>query len=107
MALPTVASGRLQRLNVTDAADADYIYDAFREQVLLSIHMGKAGFFETAPFVGPLIAAVLLQMESVAETIACGPICTFKSSIDIQNRARSLDMKITTAINSYNGLSPQ
>ena len=57
---------------VTTQADASAIADAFREfvrvhQVLLNILIGKAGLFQTVPFIGQPVAAVLRQIESVVD----------------------------------------
>jgi hypothetical protein len=57
---------------VPAGAPADAIFDAFREfvrvhQALLNILIGKAGLFETVPFIGQPIAAVLRQIENVVD----------------------------------------
>jgi hypothetical protein len=60
--MPPVAAG----------AQADAIFEAFREfvrvhQALLNILIGKAGLFQTVPFIGQPIAAVLRQVENVVD----------------------------------------
>ncbi|KAH7041604.1 UVI-1 protein [Microdochium trichocladiopsis] len=96
---------------VTAAADATAIFEAFREfvrvhQALLNILIGKAGLFNTIPFVGQPIAAVLRQVEGVVDTIAFSLIDLVESRAqDLQREANSLGMTITTAIDSYDGLS--
>jgi hypothetical protein len=57
---------------VTAIADADAIFDAFREfvrvhQVLLNILIGKAGLFTAVPIIGEPVAAALRQLESVVD----------------------------------------
>lgn len=57
---------------ITTTTDADAILNAFLEfvsvhQVLLNILIGKAGLFNTVPFIGQPIAAVLRQDESVVD----------------------------------------
>lgn len=101
---------------VTTAADATAIADAFREfvrvhQVLLNILIGKAGLFQTVPFIGQPVAAVLRQIESAVDTIAFGLIGMFESAAvgaqrqAVQSDANSLGMTIQTTIKSYEGLS--
>ncbi|KXJ88665.1 hypothetical protein Micbo1qcDRAFT_213775 [Microdochium bolleyi] len=96
---------------ITNPADGTAIFEAFREfvrvhQALLNILIGKAGLFNTVPFVGQPIAAVLRQIENVVDTIAFSLIDLVESrAMDLQNQANSLDMTLTTCINSYNGIS--
>jgi hypothetical protein len=110
--IATTASGQMDgSAPVPAGANADLIFDAFREfvrvhQVLLNILIGKAGLFTTVPFIGQPIAAVLRQIESIVDTIAFQLIDTVQSrSKDLTAQANSLSMTITTAINSYQGLS--
>ncbi|TLD07510.1 hypothetical protein PgNI_10772 [Pyricularia grisea] len=96
---------------VPAGADADSIFEAFREfvrvhQVLLNILIGKAGLFNTVPFIGQPIASILRQLEAIVDTIAFSLIDLVESrSMDLTNQANSLSATITTAINSYDGLS--
>ncbi|PQE06983.1 UVI-1 protein [Rutstroemia sp. NJR-2017a BBW] len=96
---------------ITGAADSTAIANAFREfvrvhQVLLNILIGKAGLFQTVPFIGQPIAAVLRQVENVVDTIAFGLIDDVqKESASLNENALSLKGTITIAINSYDGLS--
>ncbi|KAF4835729.1 hypothetical protein CGCTS75_v002219 [Colletotrichum tropicale] len=90
--------------------DADAIADAFRgfvrvHQELLKILIGKAGLFQTIPFVGQPIAAVLRQIESVVDTLAFTLIDTVQSQASqIQSSGESLSRTVETAINSYEGI---
>lgn len=57
---------------------ADAIFDAFREfvrvhQALLNILIGKSGLVTSLPFVGPPVAAVLRQIESIVDVRGGGP----------------------------------
>jgi len=40
-------------------------------QVLLNILIGKAGLFQTVPFIGEPVAATLRQLESVVDVSSC------------------------------------
>lgn len=60
---------------ITNVNDGTAIFDAFREfvrvhQVLLNILIGKAGLFNTVPFIGAPVAAVLRQIEGVVDVSA-------------------------------------
>jgi len=108
----TTAIGQMQGMPPVPAgADSDAIYDAFREfvrvhQVLLNILIGKAGLFNTVPFIGQPLAAILRQIENVVDTIAFGLIDAVESrASDLQREANSLDGTLTICINSYEGLS--
>merc|ERR1712137_1542671 len=96
---------------VAAGADSTLIFDAFREfvrvhQALLNILIGKAGLFNTVPFIGQPLAAVLRQIENVVDTIAFMLIDAVESrASDLQNQANSLDGTLTICINSYDGLS--
>ncbi|EHK97582.1 UVI-1h [Glarea lozoyensis ATCC 20868] len=96
---------------VPAGAESDAIFNAFREfvrvhQVLLNILIGKAGLFQTVPFIGQPIAAVLRQIEGVVDTVAFALIDSVQSrATDLQSQASSLSGTITTAINAYDGLS--
>lgn len=57
---------------VSNEADAKAIADAFHDYVrvnqqLLNILIGKAGLFNSAPFIGAPVSAVLRQFESVVD----------------------------------------
>jgi hypothetical protein len=57
---------------ITNESDSDAIFDAFRtfvtvHQQLLNILIGKAGLFNTVPFIGQPVAAVLRQLEGVVD----------------------------------------
>ncbi|PVH68622.1 hypothetical protein DL98DRAFT_522641 [Cadophora sp. DSE1049] len=96
---------------VPAGAQSDAIFDAFREfvrvhQVLLNILIGKAGLFSTVPLIGEPVAAVLRQIENIVDTVAFALIDSVQSrATDLQNQAGSLDGTLTTAINSYSGIS--
>lgn len=121
---------------VPAGAPADAIFDAFREfvsvhQALLNILIGKAGLFNTVPFIGQPVAAVLRQIEGVVDvslgpptnwettglnqltcffftpqTVAFMLIDTVQSrASDLQSQANSLDMTLATCINSYEGVN--
>lgn len=94
-------------------------------QVLLNILIGKAGLFQTVPFIGQPVAAVLRQVENVVDvsnqpsifvyewslicviqTIAFSLIDIVEGQTDeLQNQANSLGMTLKTAIGSYDGLA--
>lgn len=108
----TTAISQMQGMPPVPAgADSDAIFDAFREfvrvhQALLNILIGKAGLFNTVPFIGQPLAAVLRQIENVVDTIAFMLIDAVESrASDLQNQANSLDGTLTICINSYDGLS--
>lgn len=95
---------------VTNAADAKVIADAFREfvrvhQVLLNILIGKAGLFNTVPFIGAPVAQVLRAVENVVDTIAFMLIDMVQGqATDLMSQAGSLKGTIGVAIQSYEGL---
>ena len=108
----TVAIAQMQgSAKVTNAADAKAIADAFREfvrvhQVLLNILIGKAGLFNTVPFIGQPVASVLRQVEAVVDTIAFGLIDMLEGQVtDVQSQANNLHQTIEISISSYDGLS--
>ncbi|EMD59780.1 hypothetical protein COCSADRAFT_30546 [Bipolaris sorokiniana ND90Pr] len=108
----TTAISQMQGTQPVKAgADADAIFDAFREfvrvhQVLLNILIGKAGLFTTIPFIGQPVAAVLRQVEGVVDTIAFGIIDLVESrAADLQREANNLGATLDICINSYDGLS--
>ncbi|MCJ1405610.1 hypothetical protein MMC11_008838 [Xylographa trunciseda] len=74
-------------------------------QALLNILIGKAGLVPNLiPFVGPPLAQVLRQLESVVDTIAFELIDLVPDdATDATNQKDSLDVTITNAINSWNG----
>ncbi|TLS22530.1 uncharacterized protein PpBr36_09791 [Pyricularia pennisetigena] len=96
---------------VPAGADSDAIFEAFREfvrvhQALLNILIGKAGLFNTVPFIGQPVAQVLRSLEAVVDTIAFSIIDLVQSrSTDLTREANSLSTTLTTCINSYDGLS--
>ncbi|ERF70310.1 hypothetical protein EPUS_06351 [Endocarpon pusillum Z07020] len=100
-----------QTPNVDDANEAQAIADAFRDfvrvhQVLLNILIGKAGLFQTVPFIGAPIAAVLRQVENIVDTIAFGLIDRVQSqATELTNQAQSLSMTLKTTIDSYDGMN--
>ncbi|KAI1858562.1 hypothetical protein JX265_010655 [Neoarthrinium moseri] len=90
--------------------ESDDVFDAFREfvrihQQLLNILIGKAGLFQTVPFIGAPVAAVLRQIEAIVDTLAFALIDQVESrATDLQNQAGSLGMTVQTAIQQYEGL---
>ncbi|TDZ31637.1 hypothetical protein C8035_v001861 [Colletotrichum spinosum] len=96
---------------VPAGADADAIFDAFREfvrvhQALLNILIGKAGLFNTVPFVGQPVAAVLRQVEAVVDSIAFSLIDLVQSrATDLTSQANSLGGSLQNAIDSYDGIN--
>ncbi|KAM7215128.1 hypothetical protein V8F06_009446 [Rhypophila decipiens] len=97
--------------SVRDEDEASSIADAWKEfvrvhQVLLNILIGKAGLFNTVPFIGQPVAAVLHQVESIVDTIAFGLIDTIEVGLQkqrVQNDANSLSSSLTICINAYEG----
>ncbi|USP79085.1 uncharacterized protein yc1106_06359 [Curvularia clavata] len=107
----TVAISQMEGSSPVPAgADADLIFEAFREfvrvhQVLLNILIGKAGLFTTVPFIGQPVAAVLRQVEAVVDTIAFGLIDSVESrAADLQSQANTLGATLDICINSYEGI---
>ncbi|TDZ25474.1 hypothetical protein Cob_v001495 [Colletotrichum orbiculare MAFF 240422] len=96
---------------VPAGADADAIFDAFREfvrvhQALLNILIGKAGLFNTVPFVGQPVTAVLRQVEAVVDSIAFSLIDLVESrATDLTSQANSLGGSLQNAIDSYDGIN--
>jgi hypothetical protein len=96
---------------VTAAADATAIADAFREfvrvhQALLNILIGKAGLLQSVPFIGPPVAAVLRQVETVVDTIAFGLIDTVEAkATELRGDAGALKGTIELAIKKYDGIT--
>jgi len=98
---------------LTTDADATAVANAFRSfirvhQVLLNILIGKAGLFQTVPFIGAPVAAVLRQVENVVDTIAFGLIDIIQPPTQrnqVSSDANSLSGSIDTAIGKYQGLS--
>ncbi|KAE8823053.1 hypothetical protein PTNB73_10370 [Pyrenophora teres f. teres] len=75
-------------------------------QVLLNILIGKAGLFQSVPFIGTPIAAVLRQVEKVVDTIAFGLIATFEARAnDFKTQAGMLTGSLQVCIASYDGIS--
>ncbi|KAH8724418.1 UVI-1 [Phaeosphaeriaceae sp. PMI808] len=108
----TVAITQMQGMSpVASGPPSDAIFDAFREfvrvhQVLLNILIGKAGLFQTVPFIGAPVAGVLRQIENVVDTIAIGLIKNVQSRAnDLQTQANALSGTLTIAIQRYNGIS--
>ncbi|TRX98471.1 hypothetical protein FHL15_000545 [Xylaria flabelliformis] len=97
---------------ITTDADAQLVFSAFRtfvrvHQELLNILIGKAGILEQLPFVGPPVAAILRQIESVVDTIAIDLINTVQvitTSKDIESDANSLGGTLDVCIQKYSGL---
>ncbi|KAJ4400327.1 hypothetical protein N0V91_008786 [Didymella pomorum] len=107
----TTAIAQMQGMAPVPAGQpSDDIFDAFREfvrvhQALLNILIGKAGLFQTVPFIGQPIAAVLRQIENVVDTIAFGLIDQVQSrASDLQSQANSLDGSLTICIEKYEGV---
>lgn len=114
----TIASTAVAQMQgsppITTAPDAKLVADAFREfvrvhQVLLNILIGKAGLFNTVPFIGQPVASVLRQIESIVDTVAFQLIDLLESQASqrtqVTNDANSLSGTIGIAIQSYDGLS--
>ncbi|KAK4216723.1 hypothetical protein QBC37DRAFT_80460 [Rhypophila decipiens] len=98
---------------IEDEDEATAIANAFREfvrihQALLNILIGKAGLFNTVPFIGGPVAAVLRQVEKVVDTIAFGLIDIIDVGLPkqrIQSDGNSLSSSLTICINAYEGLA--
>ncbi|KAJ4331154.1 hypothetical protein N0V87_009382 [Didymella glomerata] len=108
----TTAIAQMQGMAPVPAGQpSDDIFNAFREfvrvhQALLNILIGKAGLFQTVPFIGQPVAAVLRQIENVVDTIAFGLIDTVESrASDLQAQANSLSGSLDVCIQKYEGLS--
>ncbi|RMZ67329.1 uvi-1 [Pyrenophora seminiperda CCB06] len=106
----TTAIAQMQGMpDVPAGKETDACFEAFREfvrvhQVLLNILIGKAGLFQTVPFIGAPVASVLRQVESVVDTIAFMLIDTFERKADFQAQGNSLSETITTCINKFEGI---
>ncbi|KAI9897349.1 hypothetical protein N3K66_007205 [Trichothecium roseum] len=110
----TTATAAINQMNPPEkysGQGADEIFDAFRtfvmvHQELLNVLIGKAGLFNTIPFIGQPVAAVLRAVESVVDTIAFSLIDSIESrAADLTKEADSLSSTIGTAIDTYSGLS--
>ncbi|KAF3046211.1 hypothetical protein E8E11_009286 [Didymella keratinophila] len=108
----TTAIAQMQGMAPVPAGQpSDDIFDAFREfvrvhQALLNILIGKAGLFQTVPFIGQPVAAVIRQIENVVDTIAFGLIDAVESrTSDLQAQANSLSGSLDVCIQKYEGLS--
>ncbi|KAI4648077.1 hypothetical protein J4E93_004488 [Alternaria ventricosa] len=92
-------------------ASTDAVFEAFREfvrvhQALLNILIGKAGLFQTVPFIGQPVSAVLRQIEQVVDTIAFMLIDTFEArAADLQKEAMSLTGTLDICIAKYQGIT--
>ncbi|ETS74734.1 hypothetical protein PFICI_13218 [Pestalotiopsis fici W106-1] len=95
---------------ITEAADQDSIYDAFRDfvrahQEVLNTLTGKAALFSTVPFIGQPLAAVLRQDESVLDTLTFSLIDLIQSrAADIDSQGQNLSKTVATCIDAYSGL---
>ncbi|KAI2633414.1 hypothetical protein GGS21DRAFT_134270 [Xylaria nigripes] len=91
-------------------ADADLVFDAFREfvgvqQNLLNILIGKAGPLTSVPMVGQPVATVLRGVEGVVDQISIDLTSQFQARADdIQVQASSLGDTLDLTITVYNGL---
>ena len=74
---------------VAEGEDSNTIFDGFRDfvrvhQALLNILIGKSGLFQTVPFIGQPIAAVLRQVDGVTDVSSNWPLtplfCRISSS---------------------------
>ncbi|KAK2013297.1 hypothetical protein LZ32DRAFT_676385 [Colletotrichum eremochloae] len=96
---------------VPAGAKSDAIFDAFRvfvhvHQQLLNILIGKAGLLQNVPVIGPPVASVLRQVESVVDTIAFGLIDTVESrAADLHQQAASLGATLDVCIEKYEGIA--
>ncbi|GAW15451.1 hypothetical protein ANO14919_048600 [Xylariales sp. No.14919] len=96
---------------VTNTADADLIFNAFRgfvrvHQELLNILIGKAGILTKVPIIGQPVATVLRQVEGVVDTIAITLIDLVESRAkDLTSEANNLGGTLDLAIQEYQGLS--
>ncbi|KAI0862910.1 UVI-1 [Xylaria cubensis] len=96
---------------ITTDADAQLVFNAFRtfvrvHQDLLNILIGKAGLLESVPVIGPPVAAVLRQIESVVDTLAIDLINTVQvatTSKNIESDANSLGGTLDLCIEKYSG----
>ncbi|KAI1131053.1 UVI-1 [Nemania abortiva] len=96
---------------ITNQADADLVFDAFRgfvrvHQELLNILIGKAGLLTQVPFIGPPVAAVLRSVEGVVDSIAIFLIDTVEVyTTEIESEANSLGSTLDLTITKYQGIS--
>lgn len=68
--------------------------------------IGKAGLFNTVPFIGQPLAAVLRQVESVFDTLFFALIDNYPTvAADLQTQSESFNTTLTQTINSYDGLT--
>eukprot|EP00243_Klebsormidium_subtile_P002994 TRINITY_DN16129_c0_g1_i1.p1 TRINITY_DN16129_c0_g1~~TRINITY_DN16129_c0_g1_i1.p1 ORF type:complete len:197 (-),score=53.42 TRINITY_DN16129_c0_g1_i1:269-859(-) len=94
-------------------SDATAVADAVREmvrvhQALLNILIGKAGLFNTVPFIGAPIASVLRQYEGVIDTFVFQlvDLAPTDAAKIITQKKDSLDVTTDAAIKAYEGLVP-
>ena len=96
---------------VAEGSDANTIFDAYRDfvrvnQVFLNIMIGKAELFNTVPVIGAPVAAELRKVERVFDALAFALVDKVGSRADdLKSQTNSLEGTLTTAINSYDGLS--
>ncbi|GAQ91769.1 hypothetical protein KFL_008490030 [Klebsormidium nitens] len=98
-----------ERLSGADTtAVADAVRDMVRvHQALLNILIGKAGLFNTVPFIGQPVAEVLRQYEGVIDAYLfqlTDLASSEAASKTISGQQMSLDGTTTIAINAYSGL---
>ncbi|KAM0694325.1 hypothetical protein Q7P36_004680 [Cladosporium allicinum] len=111
----STATAELARMKstptVAEGSDANAIFDAYREfvrvnQVFLNIMIGKAGLFNTVPMIGAPVAGQLRKVERVFDALAFALVDKVESRADdLKSQANSFEGTLTTAINSYDGLS--
>ncbi|KAL6705089.1 hypothetical protein ACN47E_007348 [Coniothyrium glycines] len=108
----TTAISQMQGTPPVPAGESsDAIFNAFREfvrvqQALLNILIGKGGLFNTVPFIGQPVAAVLRNHEGVTDALVFALIDLVESrAADLKSQAESLSGTLETAINTYDGLS--
>ncbi|KAI0388788.1 hypothetical protein F5Y17DRAFT_179497 [Xylariaceae sp. FL0594] len=96
---------------ITRAADADLVFDTFREfvrvhQALLNILIGKAGILAKVPVIGQPVATVLRGVEGVVDTIAINLInLTQARAGDLTAEANTIDATLVLTIQSYDSIA--
>ncbi|KAK5154370.1 hypothetical protein BJ546DRAFT_43458 [Cryomyces antarcticus] len=93
---------------LSSKSDQDSVVKSFTTlvqvyQALLNILIGKAGIVPNLlPFVGPPMASVLRQLESVLDTLAYELIDMVPDDkTDVQNQKDSLDQTLSNAISAW------
>ncbi|TLD24221.1 hypothetical protein PspLS_06324 [Pyricularia sp. CBS 133598] len=108
----TSAQAQWNGLATPEAAEVTSMFNAYRElvrsqQTLLNTLTSKAGIFQTVPFVGQPMAAVLRALEGIFDNMGFTLVAELPTKAsDVQSLAASLHLALENAIGAYSGLIP-